>query len=135
WRMEKGVNEINNLFDGTPLPGLRDMPTYQQGSTSYTPTSGFSGVNLNDFISGGGGRGILGKITSQLKSNNGPNIAGYYYLQRTGPEGESRRVPWTPELEARLGKPRHYDPEMAQSAQGNAVLSRSYDLNKMLQSG
>ena len=38
WRLEKGVNEINNLFDATPLPGLRDMPTYNIGSTNYNPT-------------------------------------------------------------------------------------------------
>jgi len=39
WRLEKGINEINNLFDGTPLPALRPMPTYQTGSIFYEPTT------------------------------------------------------------------------------------------------
>ncbi len=48
WRLEKGVNEINNLFDATPLPELRDMPTYNINSTTYTPTTKSTGTAQYD---------------------------------------------------------------------------------------
>ncbi len=133
WRMEKGVNEINNLFDGTPLPGLRDMPTYQQGSTSYVPTSGNAGASLNDFIKGSGSN-LASNAMNMFFGNGGggsDNSGGSrrYGLGNTG-SGEGswvlKRGPG--------GGERVWVPSSGSSAGGGGG-GKNYDLNRMLQSG
>nr|KAK0390243.1 hypothetical protein QR680_019392 [Steinernema hermaphroditum] len=135
WRMERGVNEINNLFDGTPLPSLRDKPTYNTNSTNYTPTTGVSSANMQNYYTSSIAKGFQGNILDAMTRfvRTGGRGDGYsetmaapegYKLVtqtvRTGGRGDSDEVQkyvWQGNRDGHTGQQGYYD------------------LNKMLQAG
>lgn len=120
WRLEKGTNEINNLFDGTALPSLRDMPTYAIGSKDYIPTS-FASSDLTKYFTGG--------QTTMPSTYRGDTIQlkGHF---RGGNSGEYV-FPVVPEGYKRTGN----DTYKWVGGGGTPATPGTYDLNQMLKDG
>ena len=114
WRLEKGTNEINALFDGTALPTLGAMPTYTPGSTEYAPRGP---MQLSDFYAPAANTSVGGMLGNANRNSNMSMDVG-----DGGSGGGGGRS--SPTSYAPVKQPAQQQPQ-----------TQAYDLNKLLQNG